>query len=115
MRYLSRDYGTNNLMSLMRRVDGKKEEWSVYLAVLNEHHSRSGLSLREVAAACDLDHSYVSYILSGARRPRRDVIIALGFAYGLELGEVDELLLLSGYPPIGRGSRREYIYSLQQK
>ena len=102
-------------MSQARQPDVKKNTRSQYLDVLNEHHTRSGLSLREVAAACDLDHSYVSYILSGARRPRRDVIIALGFAYGLELGDVDEILLLAGYPPLGRGSRREFSQSLQQK
>lgn len=78
------------------------------LGLLNELHVRSGLSLREVAQACDLDPTYVHYILKGARRPQRDVIIALGFAYGLDRLEVDEILLLAGLPPIGRGSLREY-------
>ena len=79
-----------------------------YLQRLAEVHERSGLSLREVAQACDLDHSYVHYILKGARRPQRDVIIALGFAYGLERVDVDEILLLANLPPIGRGVLREY-------
>jgi hypothetical protein len=79
-----------------------------YLNRLNEVHDRSGLSMREVANACDLDHSYVHYVLQGARRPQRDVIIALGFAYGLERIDVDELLLLANLPPIGRGVLREY-------
>lgn len=61
-----------------------------------------------MAIACDLDPTYVHYILKGARRPRRDVIIALGFAYGLDRMEADELLLLAGFPPIGRGFLREY-------
>jgi hypothetical protein len=42
------------------------------------------------------------------------VIISLGFAYGLERVEVDEILLLAGYPPIGRGTVREYRQILQQ-
>ncbi|MBN1453269.1 MAG: helix-turn-helix domain-containing protein [Anaerolineales bacterium] len=79
-----------------------------YLCKITEAHERSGLSLREVALVCDLDPSYVHYILKGARRPHRDVIIALGFAYRLERWEVDELLLLAGLPPIGRSALREY-------
>lgn len=82
-----------------------------YSDLLSEYHARSGLSLRDVAQACDLDHTYVHYILTGVRRPRRDVIIAMGFAYGMDLVEVDEVLLLAGYPPIGRGSLREYRQS----
>ena len=79
-----------------------------FLSLLNEIHERSGLSLREVAVLCDLDATYVHYILKGARRPQRDVIIALGFAYRLERVEVDEILLLAGLPPLGRGTLREY-------
>ena len=76
-----------------------------YLLKLAEVHERSGLSLREVAQACDLDPSYVHYILKGNRCPHRDVLIALSFAYRLERWEVDELLLLAGLPPIGRSPR----------
>jgi len=79
-----------------------------YLEILNDLHARSGLSLRDVAQICDLDPSYVHYILKGVRKPRRDVIIALGFAYALDRVEVDEILLLAGLPPIGRGSLREF-------
>ena len=79
-----------------------------FIRLLNEIHSRSGLSLREVAQACDLDPTYVHYILKGARKPQRDVIIALGYAYGMERVDVDEFLLLAGYPPIGRKSLRVY-------
>ena len=79
-----------------------------YLSRLADIHDRSGLSLREVARECDLDPSYVHYILKGARRPQRDVVIALGFAYRLERVEVDELLLLAGLPPLGRSALREY-------
>ena len=81
---------------------------NTYLSRLTEAHERSGLSYREVAQACDLDPSYVHYILKGARRPHRDVLIALGFAYRLERWEVDEILLLAGLPPIGRSAAREY-------
>jgi hypothetical protein len=102
-------------MNRMRQVDVKKDNRSLYLELLNAYHSRSGLSLRELAEATDLHYTYIHYILTGARRPHRDVIIALGFAYGMERVEVDEVLLLAGYPPIGRGSLREYRQSLARK
>ena len=90
------------------KSDLKIKGQPAYLDLLNDWHARSGLSLREVAQACDLDYTYVHYILNGARKPARDVIIALGFAYGLERAEVDEILFLADYPPIGRGSLREF-------
>jgi transcriptional regulator with XRE-family HTH domain len=89
-------------------LESGKTAKAEFLELLNELHIRSGLSLREVAIACDLDPTYVHYILKGARKPQRDVIIALGFAYGLDRLEVDEILLLARLPPIGRGSLREY-------
>ncbi len=79
-----------------------------YLIKLTEAHERSGLTFREVAEACDLDLSYIHYILKGARRPKRDVLIAMGFAYRLDRWEMDEILLLADLPPIGRSAMREY-------
>jgi hypothetical protein len=79
-----------------------------YIDLLNDAHERSGLSLREAAQASDLDPTYIHYILKGARRPQRDVIIALGFTYRLERIEVDEILLLAGLPPLGRSALREF-------
>ena len=55
-----------------------------------------------------MDPSYVVFILKGKRRPHRDLIISLGFAYCLERVEVDEVLLLADLPPLGRSVLREY-------
>lgn len=78
-----------------------------FLTRLREAHERSGLSYREVAQICDFDHSYVGRILNGARLPTRDVLINLMvFAYNLSRLETDELLILVGYPPLGRSARR---------
>ncbi len=85
-----------------------------YLIKLTDAHQRSGLSYREVADACDIDLSYVHYILKGARRPQRDVLIAMGFAYRLDRWEMDEILLLAGLPPIGRNAIREYRQDLDK-
>ena len=95
-------------MNWVKVPESAKTNRAEFLELLNEYHIRSGLSLREVAQACDLDPTYVHYILKGARRPQRDVIIALGFTYGLDRLEVDEMLLLVGFPPIGRSCLREY-------
>jgi hypothetical protein len=37
-----------------------------YIYLLSEAHERSGMSLRDVAQASDLDPTYVHYILKGA-------------------------------------------------
>ncbi len=81
---------------------------NAYLELLNEYHVRSGLSLRDVCQICDIDFTYIHNILAGKRKPNRDIIIAMGFAYCLERVDVDELLLLAGHPPIGRNLLREY-------
>jgi len=76
---------------------------SGYLARIQEAHERSGLSLREVAHICDLNHSYVSLTLNGKRRPRRDVLISLcAFAWRQSPIGTDEILLLANFPPLGR-------------
>lgn len=81
-----------------------------FLNHLREAHERSGLSYREVGTICDIDHSYVGRILKGVRIPARDVLInLLVFAYGLNRLETDELLVLVGYPPLGRSARREKL------
>ena len=80
-----------------------------WLKTLRELHAMSGLSYRELAARCDLDHSYVGFILEGKRRPSRDVLtLLLAFGYGLDLIETDALLMRAGYPPFGRSARDEY-------
>jgi transcriptional regulator with XRE-family HTH domain len=75
---------------------------------LCELHDINGQSLREIAAMADLDHSYVSLVLNGQRLPSRDALVSLGISWHLALFDIDELLLLAGYPPLGRSARREY-------
>ncbi len=91
------------------------EEGQQWLALLREFHTTSGLSFREVAAQCDIDHSYVALILSGKRRPSRDVLLLLlVFGYGLDRIETDRMLILAGFPPFGRSARTEYRRERQE-
>ncbi len=85
------------------------EEGQQWLALLREFHTMSSLSFREVAAQCDMDHSYVALILCGKRRPSRDVLILLlVFGYGLDRIETDRMLILARFPPLGRSARTEF-------
>jgi transcriptional regulator with XRE-family HTH domain len=80
-----------------------------WLACLRELHHASGLSYRDIAVRCDLDHSYVALILEGKRRPGRDVLtLLLAFGYCVDRVETDHVLMLAGYPPFGRSARLEY-------
>lgn len=80
-----------------------------WLSALRELHDDSGLSYRELAARCDLDHSYVALILAGKRRPSRDVLAALlAFGYQVDRLETDRVLMLAGYPPFRRSARLEF-------
>jgi Helix-turn-helix domain len=83
-----------------------------FLAAINEAHTRSGLSLREIAQVCDLDHTYLHLILQGKRHPHRDVLISLcTFGWHLDPIETDTILMADGHPPLGRSVRREYSAS----
>lgn len=80
-----------------------------FLVAINEAHTRSGLSLREIAQVCDLDHTYLHLILQGKRHPHRDVLISLcTFGWHLDPIETDSILMADGHPPLGRSVRREY-------
>jgi transcriptional regulator with XRE-family HTH domain len=87
-------------------MDGSRH--SNLLTRLREIHEITGQSLRELAALSDLDPSYICLILNGQRNPSRDALVSLGISWRLSLFDVDELLLLAGYPPLGRSARREY-------
>ncbi len=86
-----------------------------FLAAINEAHMRSGLSLREIAQVCDLDHTYLHLILQGKRHPHRDVLISLcTFGWHLDPIETDAILMADGHPPLGRSVRREYASGANQ-
>ncbi|MCC6192614.1 MAG: helix-turn-helix transcriptional regulator [Anaerolineales bacterium] len=80
-----------------------------WVTSLRELHAATGLSYREIAARCDLDHSYVGLILDGKRRPTRDVLtLLLAFGYGADRIGTDAVLMQAGYPPLGRSTRDEF-------
>jgi hypothetical protein len=81
----------------------------LFLKLLNDYLSSSGLSYREVELLCDVDHSYLALMLKESRNPSRDVISSiLAFGYKLDRIDVDKMLILAGHAPLGRSVRRRY-------
>jgi len=58
---------------------------------------RSSFSDKEIAAFLNIDYAYYWRIKKGQRRPNRDLVIALGFVFQLELSEMELFLELGGY------------------
>lgn len=84
--------------------------------VLRRYFHRAGSSVTQLAYRSWLDIGYVSRLLSQncdplnprlpvgskAKQPSRDAVIRLGLGLGLEIHELDELLLAAGYAPLVR-------------
>ena len=81
-------------------------------AQLRNYLDRTGFSQREFAMMAGVDHSYLTLIFHNGKVPSRDIIISFAFALRLDLWEADDLLLLAGYPPLSRSSRREFRHDL---
>jgi hypothetical protein len=62
-----------------------------------------GLSFERLRQ-CDIDHSYVALILSGKRRPPGS---PSSYSVGLDCLETDRMLILAGFPLVGRPNRTE--------
>ena len=80
---------------------------------LRHYHTRTGLSIAQVAAEVGVDRVYLWRLetqdadwlhapLTGdpPRRPSRDLIIRIAFAMGLTLDEADDLIMAAGYAPL---------------
>lgn len=80
------------------------------VSLIKSAHECYGLSLRELAAICDIDHSCAALIVSGKRRPSRDILITrCAFGWQLSREETDEILLEADYPALGRSIRRNNL------
>lgn len=68
---------------------------------LRAYRQAAGFSQSKLASKARLNHSYVSRLESGARRPSRDVIERIADVLGLETGARNDLLLAAGFGPAG--------------
>lgn len=77
----------------------------VFGAYLLELRERAGLTLRQLAAALDVDHTYLSHIESGRRAPSDDVLQRVAAYFGQD---IDVLRLQAGQIP-------ERLHSVMQR
>lgn len=71
---------------------------AVFSELIMAAHITSGYSLREVQDMSGVSASFICQILSGKRRPSRDVLIALcACGWVLPLQEINDVLTAAGY------------------
>jgi len=81
-----------------------------FLRLIDSHHVCSGATYREIDQICEIDYSYLSLILKGARQPSRDVLIRLCHSgWHLDPAETDDVLMAAGFPPLSHRTRREWV------
>ncbi len=66
-------------------------------SLLRQARERIGLSRDELARRIGLDASYIYRLETGARRPSREVALALAEALGIKSDELDQWLITAGY------------------
>lgn len=76
---------------------GTLRERGPFCEFIMKAQTRSSFSDKEIAAFLHIDDAYYWRIKKGQRRPNRDLVIALGFVFQLELSEMEHFLELGGY------------------
>jgi transcriptional regulator with XRE-family HTH domain len=72
---------------------------NLFLDLLSQTHTDSGLSIRTVAERSGIDHTAVMRILRGERTPRRDTLLAICLCgWDLDRVETNEILKIGGFP-----------------
>lgn len=70
-----------------------------FAATLARLRTARRLNHNQLAAACGLDHSYISRLERGKREPSRETVTVLAGALGATEGERGRLLRAAGYWP----------------
>lgn len=68
------------------------------------------LSKPEVIHSSYLDRSYAYDIFSGKKHPSRDKLLCLAIAMKLKIDDIQQLLKLTGYPPLYPKIERDGIF-----
>ena len=76
-----------------------------------------GLTPKDLIIASGIDRSYFYHILSGVKKPGRNMVLRIGFCLRTTLKEMNDLLILAGVSPLYPKIRRDavLIYALQKK
>ncbi|MBR2571348.1 MAG: hypothetical protein IKE30_04390 [Clostridia bacterium] len=121
----SRDLTTSRLLSRIRAAGSPQEAVAWHDAygdpllkdTLYMLMQKNSLQPRDVILECGLERSYFYHILSGHKRPSRNMMLRIGFCVRADYEEMNHLLRLSGvsslYPRIRRDAL--IIYAIQQK
>ena len=68
-----------------------------------------GLSAKDMVRLSGIERSYFYHILSGKKKPGRNVVLRFGFCLGVNLKEMNRLLQLSGASPLNPRVRRDAL------
>ena len=115
---------TSRLLSMIRSADSPEEA--------SAWHSRNGdpalkdylyglmekknLTPKEMIRRCGIERSYFYHILSGVKKPGRNVLIRICLCMGAGVPDANRLLRLAGMPGLYAKVRRDalIIYALQR-
>lgn len=91
----------SRIITLTQAVDKQfiepEVDFSRLIALLRDYRDRLRLSQSQLAEIVGADHSYISRIENGTRRPSRAMIEKLTLAFGLQEREREEFFLAAGF------------------
>ena len=120
-----KDLTTSKLLTLIRSATTFSEaiaahdatEEPNFSAYLYELMTARSLTPKDIVALSGIERSYFYHILSGEKRPGRNMVLRMAFSMGATLNETNHLLKLAGlsdlYPRIRRDAA--LIFCLQRK
>lgn len=115
---------THQLLQMIKKTDSFAELSSKYL----EHYPKPDLSLflyelmdekkkaaKDVILASGIERSYYYHILSGQKKPGRNIVLRIGFSLKVNLEDMNHLLCLAGHNALYPRLRRDaaIIYSIE--
>ncbi len=80
---------------------------SDFLNVIATERAHSGLSYKALARRMQASPGSLHRIFNGDDKPRRDTIIRLALALGLDVPSTDAILRLAGFPGLLSAAARE--------
>ena len=120
-----KDLTTSKLLTLIRSATTFSEaiaahdatEEPNFSAYLYELMTARSLTPKDIVALSGIERSYFYHILSGEKRPGRNMVLRVGFCLRVNLTEMNQLLRLAGFSPLYARIRRDavLIFAVQHK